>query len=136
MADSIVLTFGTFDLFHIGHLRILERAAKLGDKLIVGVSTDELNWFKKQKVPAVPYAQRAAIVGAMRCVDHVFPEESLEAKRRYLEEHNASVLVMGDDWEGRFDEFKDICKVVYLPRTKNISSTLLKEQIAGSHFTS
>ncbi len=128
---TVVITFGTYDLFHIGHLRILERAAGLGDKLVVGISTDEFNWSKKQKLPAVPYADRAAIVGAIKCVDAVFPEESMELKREYIQKHDASVLVMGDDWKGRFDEFKDICSVVYFPRTQNISSTLLKQQIAS-----
>lgn len=128
---TVVITFGTYDLFHIGHLRILERAAGLGDKLVVGISTDEFNWSKKQKMPAVPYADRAAIVGAIKCVDAVFSEESMELKREYIQKYDASVLVMGDDWEGRFDEFKDICSVVYFPRTQNISSTLLKQQIAS-----
>lgn len=126
-----MITFGTYDLFHIGHLRILERAATLGDKLVVGISTDEFNWSKKQKVPAIPYVDRAAIVKAIGCVDAVFPEESMDLKREYIKRYNASVLVMGDDWQGRFDEFKDICSVVYFPRTENVSSTLLKEQIAN-----
>ena len=132
MTDSkprIVLTFGTFDLFHIGHLRILERAAGLGDKLLVGVSTDAFNWAKKQKLTAIPYNERAAIVEALKCVDRVFPEESMELKREYIRSSGASVLVMGDDWKGRFDEFKDICEVVYLERTPNISSTKLKRHI-------
>ena len=122
-------TFGTFDLFHRGHLRILERAAKLGSRLVVGVSTDKFNWDKKQRLPVVPYQDRKDIVAALKCVDQVFAEESMEKKRSYLIENNASVLVMGDDWKGRFDEFKDICQVVYLPRTENISTTLIKQII-------
>lgn len=126
---TTVCTFGTYDLFHRGHLRILERAAELGDNLVVGVSTDQFNWDKKQRLPVVPYQDRKEIVAALKCVDKVFAEESMEKKRSYLIEHNASVLVMGDDWEGRFDEFKDICRVVYLPRTENISTTLIKQII-------
>lgn len=118
-----VITFGTFDVFHIGHVNILERAKELGDHLIVGVSTDELNFFKKQRYPIYNENSRAQIVNAIHCVDEVFFEESLELKRQYILEHKADILVMGDDWEGKFDEFSDICKVVYLPRTADISTT-------------
>jgi len=118
-----VITFGTFDVFHIGHLNILRRARELGDRLVVGVSTDALNLRKKGRYPVFAEAHRAEIVAAISYVDAVFMEESLEWKRRYLETHRADVLVMGDDWEGRFDEFRDICDVVYLPRTENVSTT-------------
>lgn len=124
-----VLTFGTFDVFHVGHLRILERAAGLGDRLIVGVSSDALNERKKGRAPVYPQDERMAIVAALRCVDGVFVEESLEQKRDYLLQYQADVLVMGDDWAGRFDEFGDICKVVYLPRTPSISTTTVIEKI-------
>ncbi len=124
-----VLTFGTFDLFHVGHLRILERAAALGDRLLVGVSTDELNFRKKGRVPFVPEADRMEIVAALRCVAGVFREHSLEEKRSYLLEHHADVLAMGHDWTGRFDEFKDVCKVVYLPRTESVSTTEIEALI-------
>ncbi|HET8880969.1 MAG TPA: adenylyltransferase/cytidyltransferase family protein [Solimonas sp.] len=124
-----VLTFGTFDLFHIGHLRILERAAALGDELVVGVSSDELNFSKKGHYPVYDEDERMAIVAALRCVSHVFREDSLELKRRYLIEHRADLLVMGDDWRGRFDEFADICQVRYLERTPNISTTLVKAEV-------
>jgi glycerol-3-phosphate cytidylyltransferase len=120
---KIVLTFGTFDVFHIGHLNILRRARALGDRLVVGVSTDTLNVSKKGRCPVFREADRAAIVGSLACVDEVFMEERLEWKRRYLLTHHADVLVMGNDWEGRFDEFRDICEVTYLPRTENISTT-------------
>lgn len=123
MSKKIVVTFGTFDVFHIGHVNILERAKELGDYLIVGVSSDALNFSKKNRYPVYKQWDRVKIINALHCVDEVFIEESLELKRRYLEEFNANVLVMGDDWEGRFDEFKDICEVVYLERTKNISTT-------------
>jgi glycerol-3-phosphate cytidylyltransferase len=124
-----VVTFGTFDVFHAGHLRLLQRAAELGDTLVVGVSSDELNAGKKGRVPVYALAERLAIVSALRCVDEVFVEHSLEAKRSYLVEHRADVLVMGDDWAGRFDEFGDICDVVYLPRTPEVSTTGIIEHI-------
>lgn len=124
-----VLTFGTFDVFHIGHLKILERAAALGDRLVVGVSTDKLNYSKKQKYPVYPDHERMAIVGALKCVDEVFPEESLELKRQYLQDFNADILVMGHDWEGKFDVFSDICQVKYFPRTPSVSTTEIIEKI-------
>ena len=124
-----VVTFGTYDLFHVGHLNILRRAKDLGDRLVVGVSSDELNFRKKQLRPTYPIDHRLAIVESIRFVDEVFVEEALELKRQYLLYHHADILVMGDDWEGRFDEFKDICRVVYLPRTIGISSTDVKSRI-------
>ncbi|MBI2382090.1 MAG: adenylyltransferase/cytidyltransferase family protein [Gammaproteobacteria bacterium] len=124
-----VITFGTFDVFHIGHLSILERAAKLGEYLIVGVSTDELNVAKKQRPPIYPQDERMAIIRALHCVDEVFYEESLDRKREYIKAYQADILVMGDDWLGRFDEHKDICHVVYLPRTPAISTTVVIEKI-------
>jgi glycerol-3-phosphate cytidylyltransferase len=126
-----VVTFGTFDLLHIGHVNVLRRAKDLGDRLIVGVSSDELNFRKKQVHPTYTTEQRLAIVSAVRYVDAVFVEHSLEQKREYLLEHAADVLVMGDDWAGKFDEFSDICRVIYLPRTTGISSTDVKLRIRG-----
>ncbi|OAJ35023.1 adenylyltransferase/cytidyltransferase family protein [Piscirickettsia salmonis] len=131
---KVVVTFGTFDLFHYGHLRILERARALGDKLIVGVSSDALNYNKKQCYPITPQEQRLSIVLANKFVDDVFYEESLELKREYLIRHEANTLVMGDDWKGRFDFCKDLCEVVYLPRTKDISTTDLKAKIKALEF--
>lgn len=122
-----VLTFGTFDLFHIGHLQILKRAKFLGAYLIVGISTDALNYSKKQRNPICNQTHRREIIQELKCVDEVFFEESLELKRQYIIDTKADVLVMGDDWKGRFDEFKDICEVVYLPRTPSISTTELIE---------
>lgn len=127
-----VITFGTFDVFHLGHLRMIERAAALGDRLVVGVSADALNQRKKDRLPVFSEGERMAIVAALRYVDEVFLEESLELKRHYIEKHGADVLVMGDDWAGRFDEFKDICEVLYIPRTPAISTTALIEKISGS----
>lgn len=122
-----VITFGTYDLFHYGHLRILERAAEHGDRLVVGVSTDELNEDKKGYRPVIPYEHRAAILEALEVVDEVFPEHRLEDKRQYAIDHGADVLVMGADWKGRFDdELEGVCEVVYLDRTPGVSTTALR----------
>lgn len=125
----VVLTFGTFDVLHAGHLNILERAARLGDRLIVGVSSDDLNVKKKGRSPVFPQDERMRIVAALRCVDAVFLEESLAAKRAYLLQYRANVLVMGGDWRGKFDEFRDICNVVYFDRTPAVSTTAVIERI-------
>lgn len=124
-----VITFGTFDVFHVGHLAILERAAALGDRLVVGVSSDELNVAKKGRACVYDLAARTAILRALRCVDEVFTEETLEQKREYIEKYSADVLVMGHDWAGRFDELSDACEVVYLPRTPSVSTTATIEKI-------
>ena len=124
-----VITFGTFDVFHAGHLRLLERARAEGDYLVVGVSTDSLNVSKKGRSPVYPQHERKSIVGALRCVDDVFDEESLELKGAYIRQYKAEILVMGDDWAGHFDEFSNLCKLVYLPRTPSISTTALIEKI-------
>ena len=124
-----VITFGTFDVLHVGHLSILERAAELGEHLTVGISTDALNINKKGRAPVYPEGQRLALVAALRCVDATFLEHSLEAKANYIREHNAEILVMGDDWAGRFDNLSNLCKVIYLPRTPAISTTAVIEMI-------
>ena len=131
MSNRTVITFGTFDVFHVGHVRVLERAAALGDRLVVGVSADALNIAKKGRAPVFSQDERLEIIGALRVVDEVFVEESLELKREYITRYGADVLVMGDDWAGRFDEFEDICEVVYLPRTPSVSTTGLIEHIAS-----
>lgn len=118
-----VITFGTFDLLHIGHINILERARALGDHLIVGVSTDELNHSKKNHYPVYKEQDRLKIISALRCVNQVFLEESLELKGQYIKTYKANILVMGADWEGRFDKFNTNCKVIYLPRTHHISTS-------------
>lgn len=122
-----VLTFGTFDLFHIGHLNIIKRAKELanGGKLIVGISSDAFNFRKKQKRPFVNQEERSAILKSLRFVDEVFLEEEMELKGEYLKHFNADILVMGDDWAGKFDDFNTLAKVIYLPRTENISTTEL-----------
>ena len=127
--SKTVITFGTFDVFHVGHLRILERAASYGDRLVVGVSTDQLNIDKKGRPPVYDQSERKEIISALRCVDAVFDEESLEKKRDYVIAQGATVLVMGDDWEGKFDHLGDICKLVYLTRTPAISTTEVIEKI-------
>lgn len=127
--DTTVVTFGTFDVLHVGHLCILERAAALGNRLIVGVSSDALNMTKKGRAPVFPQDERLRLVAALRCVDGIFLEESLEQKRDYLLMQKANVLAMGGDWRGKFDEFKDICKVVYFDRTPSISTTAVIEKI-------
>lgn len=127
-----VITFGTFDVFHAGHLQMIERAAKYGDRLVVGVSSDALNESKKGRLPVFPENERLAIIAALKPVDEVFVEESLELKRDYILRFAADFLIMGDDWVGRFDEFNDVCAVHYLPRTPAISTTALIEKIAGT----
>lgn len=124
-----IVTFGTFDVLHIGHVSILERARALGDHLSVGVSSDALNLAKKGRRPVYPQEDRLRLIAALRCVDEVFVEESLELKGEYLRQQRADVLVMGDDWAGRFDGFQSICEVVYLPRTPSISTTEIIEVI-------
>jgi len=124
-----IITFGTFDLFHIGHLNILERAKSFGDQLIVGISSDKLNFEKKQFLPLFSFEERKRIISSLRCVDEVFEEESLEKKREYITKYNADILIMGDDWDGKFDFLNDICEVHYLKRTKDISTTDLKKRI-------
>lgn len=124
-----ILTFGTFDIFHYGHLKILERAAENGAELIVGVSSDKLNFNKKGRNPVYSEEERMHIVSSLNFVSEVFLEESLELKRKYLVDYNADCLIMGCDWTGRFDEFKDICEVIYLPRTPDISTTELIKKI-------
>lgn len=126
-----VVTFGTYDVFHVGHLRLLRRAAELGDRLVVGVSADALNISKKGRAPVFSQDERMEIVSALEMVDEVFVEESLDLKRDYLVKYAADVLAMGDDWAGRFDEFGDICEVVYFPRTPSVSTTEVIEHIAS-----
>ncbi|MFC7625348.1 adenylyltransferase/cytidyltransferase family protein [Microlunatus sp. GCM10028923] len=129
MADTTVITFGTFDVFHVGHVRVLNRAAEFGDRLLVGVSSDQLNLAKKGRRPVFTQDERMEILTNIKVVDGVFLEESLELKRQYVEEHQADILVMGDDWAGKFDYLNDICKVVYLPRTPSVSTTAIIEHI-------
>lgn len=130
----IVITFGTFDLLHIGHINVINNSRKYGDKLVVGVSSDKLNYSKKQKYPVYNEKDRMSIIESLKGVDEVFKEESLDKKREYILKYKADILIMGDDWKGKFDEFSDICKVVYLPRTKGISSTSTKDKIMNKKY--
>ncbi|WP_283786151.1 pantoate--beta-alanine ligase [Bermanella sp. WJH001] len=124
-----VITFGTFDVFHVGHINILERAKEQGGYLIVGVSSDELNFAKKSRYPIYAQKDRIKILESLKFVDEVFVEESLELKPEYIQKYRADVLVMGDDWAGKFDGMKNLCDVLYLPRTPSISTTEIIEVV-------
>ena len=128
---KIVITFGTFDLFHIGHIRLLKRAKAYGNRLVVGVSSDSLNMNKKKNAPIIPQSHRLDILKEITGVDEVFLEESLDLKPDYIKKYGADVLVMGDDWEGKFDDLRDLCQVVYLKRTQNISTSYLLDYIVN-----
>ncbi len=130
MSKKRVITYGTFDMFHIGHLKLLQRLKNLGDELIVAVSTDEFNEEKRKKI-LIPYDQRAEIVANIKCVDKVIPEENWEQKVTDVKKYNVDIFAMGNDWEGKFDFLKEYCEVVYLPRTKDISTTQLKKSLTN-----
>ena len=125
-----IITYGTFDMFHIGHLKLLQRLKDLGDELIVAISTDEFNRGKGKKV-MIPYAQRAEIVENIKCVDKVIPEDNWEQKVTDIQHYNVDIFAMGNDWEGKFDFLKEYCEVIYLPRTKEISTTQLKKSLTN-----
>jgi glycerol-3-phosphate cytidylyltransferase len=124
-----VLTYGTFDLFHVGHIRLLERARALGDFLVVGLSTDEFN-LGKGKSSVFSYAERFAILSALRHVDKIIPEDNWDQKVSDVLANEIDVFVIGDDWQGKFDFLKSHCEVTYLPRTAGISTTYIKYLIA------
>ncbi len=126
-----VITYGTFDLLHYGHINLLQRAKALGDYLIVAVSSDEFNR-QKGKGCYFSYEERKRMVEALRCVDLVIPEESWDQKISDVREFRVDTFVMGDDWKGKFDFLKDYCEVVYLPRTPEISTTKIKQDISKS----
>ena len=123
-----VITYGTFDLFHVGHVRLLKRIRDLGDRLVVGLSSDEFNKVKGKKV-IIPFADRKEILLSCRYVDDVFQENTCEQKREDIIREKAEIFAIGDDWAGKFDDLDDIVKVLYLPRTKDISTTELKTVI-------
>lgn len=125
---KIVLTYGTFDLLHKGHIRLLKRAKALGDYLIVALSTDEFNAVKGKK-SYFSYEERREILEAIKYVDEVIPETHWEQKIIDVRERHVDVFVMGDDWKGKFDELKEYCEVVYLTRTEGISATKIKEDL-------
>jgi glycerol-3-phosphate cytidylyltransferase len=120
-----VITYGTFDMFHVGHLRLLKRLRSLGDRLVVGVSTDRFNELKGKKT-LIPFEQRAEIVEALDCVDMVIPEHSWEQKPEDIRHHHVDVFAIGDDWCGKFDYLTELCEVFYLERTEGISTSALK----------
>lgn len=125
-----VITYGTFDLLHYGHINLLRRAKALGDYLIVAVSTDEFNWNEKQKNCCFSYEQRKALVESIRYVDLVIPEESWDQKKNDIHEYHIDTFVIGDDWKEKFDFLKEEgAEVVYLPRTPEISSSQIKKDI-------
>ena len=124
-----VITYGTFDLLHAGHINLLRRAKELGDYLIVVVSTDEFNWNEKQKKCYFSYEERKSLLEAIRYVDLVVPEENWEQKATDVEKYHIDTFVIGDDWSGKFDFLKEKCEVVYLPRTPEISTTKIKRDL-------
>jgi len=130
MKKIVVITYGTFDMFHIGHLRLLKRLREMGDELIVAVSTDEFNELKGKKT-LIPYAQRAEIVESIKYVDRVIPEENWEQKVIDIQKYDIDIFVIGNDWEGKFDFLKEYCDVRYLERTQDISTTQLKKSLTN-----
>lgn len=124
-----VITYGTFDLLHYGHINLLRRARELGDYLIVALSTDEFNWNSKQKKCYFSYEKRKQLLESIRYVDLVIPEENWEQKVHDVQLYQADVFVMGDDWTGKFDFLKEYCEVVYLPRTPEVSTTQIKKDL-------
>lgn len=126
---KIVITYGTFDLFHSGHVKLLARLRCLGDQLVIGLSTDEFNELKGKKT-VYPYEQRKEILEACRYVNKVFPESSWEQKRDDIKREKAVIFAMGDDWAGKFDDLSSVVQVYYLPRTPSISTTDIKSFIA------
>jgi len=125
-----IITYGTFDMFHVGHLRLLQRLNKLADRLIVAVSTDEFNEGKGKKT-LIPYKQRAEIVSNIKCVDLVIAEENWEQKKEDIKKYDVDIFAIGDDWEGKFDFLNELCEVVYLSRTEDISTTKLKKSLTN-----
>ncbi|MBR2190494.1 MAG: glycerol-3-phosphate cytidylyltransferase [Eubacterium sp.] len=124
-----VITYGTFDMLHYGHINLLRRAKELGDYLVVVLSTDEFNWNMKQKKCYFTYEERKMVLEAIKYVDEVLPENNWEQKVTDVQENDIDVFVMGDDWEGKFDFLKEYCEVVYLPRTEGISTTQIKDDL-------
>lgn len=126
--NRTVITYGTFDMFHIGHLNLIKRLKALGDRLIVGVSTDEFNRLKGKRT-LIPFEQRRAIVEAIREVDLVIPEETWEQKVDDIRKYDVTTFAIGNDWQGKFDHLSAHCEVRYLERTQGISTTELKEAL-------
>lgn len=131
MGMKTILTYGTFDLFHVGHVRIFKRLREMGDRLIVGISTDEFNK-AKGKSSLFTYEQRVEIVGSNRYVDLVIPEYSWDQKLDDVRKYDVDLFAIGEDWKGKFDFLSNLCEVIYLPRTENISSSMIKDLLRGT----
>jgi glycerol-3-phosphate cytidylyltransferase len=123
-----IITYGTYDLLHRGHVNLLKRAKAMGDFLVVGLSSDEFNAIKNKKA-FYSYEERKLVLEAVRYVDLVIPEHTWEQKEQDIDEYEIDVFVMGDDWSGKFDHLKEQCEVVYLPRTDGVSTTQIKAQL-------
>ncbi len=130
MSKKRVITYGTFDMFHVGHLRLLKRLKEMGDELIVAVSTDEFNEIKGKKT-LIPYEQRVERLSSIEYVDRVIPEKSWEQKIADVKKYKVDLFVIGNDWEGEFDFLKEYCEVKYLERTQDISTTQLKKSLTN-----
>ena len=128
-----VITYGTFDLLHYGHINLLRRAKALGDYLIVVLSSDEFNWIEKNKKTYFTYEQRKQLLEAIRYVDLVIPETNWKQKRTDMHEYHVDTFVMGDDWKGKFDFLKEYCEVIYLPRTPDVCSTKTKQYMTTNN---
>lgn len=126
-----VITYGTFDLLHYGHINLLRRAKSFGDYLIVGLSTDEFNMKSKNKKSYFSYEVRKQLLESIRYVDLVIPEKNWEQKEKDILEYRADIFIMGDDWRNKFDFLKNMCEVIYLPRTPEISTSKIKEDISN-----
>lgn len=126
-----VITYGTFDILHVGHINLLKRARALGDRLVVGLSTDEFNR-GKHKSSLLNFENRKVVLESIRYVDEVFSENAWEQKTEDIRNYKADIFVMGDDWAGKFDFLSDYCRVVYLPRTAEISTTEIRNSFVGS----
>ena len=124
-----VITYGTFDLLHEGHINILKRAKAMGNFLIVGLSTDHFNGIKNKKAYHT-YEQRKIVLQAIRYVDQIIPENTWEQKIEDIKQYDANIFVMGDDWKGEFDYLKAYCEVIYLPRTTGVSTTKIKDDLS------
>ncbi|KAF1715935.1 glycerol-3-phosphate cytidylyltransferase [Pseudoxanthomonas yeongjuensis] len=125
-----VITYGTFDILHVGHINLLKRARALGDRLVVGLSSDEFNQ-GKHKSSLLNFENRRVVLESIRYVDEVFAENTWEQKAEDIRKYQAGIFVMGDDWAGKFDFLMDLCKVVYLPRTSEISTTEIKQSLGN-----
>ena len=123
-----VLTYGTYDLIHFGHINLLKRAKELGEYLVVGLSTDEFNETKGKKA-YFSYEKREYMLESVKYVDEVIKENNWDQKIEDIKKYNIDIFVMGDDWEGRFDYLNEYCEVIYLPRTEGISTTEIKENL-------